>query len=61
VQAALVGGGFPGLEPVYRVVILLPRGLFVVFVDGVTGEVLGSRRWHRRHDVVRETGDAESL
>ena len=51
---------FPGLEPVYKVVILLPRGRIVVFVDGVSGEVLGVRRWHRKHDGADETGDGES-
>ncbi len=63
-----VGGGipvaaklrFPGLEPVYKVVILLPHGRMVVFVDGVSGEVLGVRRWHRKHDGADELGDDES-
>ena len=62
-----VGGGFPvaaklrfpGLEPVYKVVILLPRGRIVVFVDGVSGEVLGSRRWHWSRDAATEADDAE--
>ena len=64
---AEVGGGFPvagklrfpGLEPVYKVVILLPQGRFVVFVDGVSGEVLGSRRWHWRRDAAVEADDEE--
>ena len=52
---------FPGLEPVYKVVILLPRGRFVVFVDGVSGEVLGSRKWHAKHDGAdgAEEGETE--
>jgi uncharacterized membrane protein YkoI len=64
---AEVGGGFPvagklrfpGLEPVYKVVILLPHGRFVVFVDGVTGEVLGSRRWHWSRDAAGAAHDEE--
>ena len=63
-----VGGGFPvaaklrfpGLEPVYKVVILLPRTRMVVFVDGVSGEVLGSREWRRKHDGADEMADDES-
>ena len=52
---------FPGLEPVYKVVILLPRGRFVVFVDGVSGEVLGSRKWQAKRDGAddAEEGDSE--
>jgi hypothetical protein len=63
-----VGGGipvaaklrFPGLEPVYKVVILLPRGRMVVFVDGVSGQVLGTRKWHRKRDGADDAKDAES-
>jgi hypothetical protein len=65
---AEIGGGFPvaarlrfpGLEPVYKVVILLRHLRFVVFVDGVNGEVLGSRRWHPRYDASDQAGDGES-
>ena len=51
---------FPGLEPVYKVVILLPRGRIVVFVDGVSGEVLGTRKWHRKHDAADDAEDDEA-
>jgi uncharacterized membrane protein YkoI len=51
---------FPGLEPVYKVVVLYRRGRHVVFVDGASGEVLGSRRWHWKYDAADETGDGES-
>mgnify|MGYP001826917461 CR=1 FL=1 len=68
VALAEMGGGFtlaaklrfPGHEPVYRVVIQLPHGRFIVLVDGVSGEVLGSRRWHRKLDEAEDAEDDES-
>jgi hypothetical protein len=68
VALAEVGGGipvlaklrFPGLEPVYKVVILRPRGRVVVYVDGVSGDVLGWRRWHRKRDATDEMENSES-
>lgn len=68
VALAELGGGFPvagklrfpGLEPVYKVVILLPHGRFVVFVDGVSGEVLGARKWHPKRDGADDAEDGES-
>jgi len=45
---------FPGLEPVYKVTVLKPRGKSVVLVDGVTGEVLHVRKWHRRIDPAQD-------
>jgi hypothetical protein len=63
-----LGGGFtlaaklrfPGLEPVDKVVIQLPRGRFVVLVDGVSGEVLGSRKWHPKLDGAEDAEEGES-
>lgn len=63
-----LGGGFPvvsrlrfpGLEPVYRIVALLPRAKMVVFVDGVTGEVLGTRRWSRKLDAAQDDAGEEA-
>jgi len=63
-----LGGGFPvasrlrfpGLEPVYRIVALLPRTKRVVYVDGVTGEVLGVRRWSRKYDEAQDAADEEA-
>jgi hypothetical protein len=51
---------FPGLEPVYRIVALLPRAKMVVYVDGVTGELLGARRWNRRLDEGPDAADEEA-
>jgi uncharacterized membrane protein YkoI len=68
-----VGGGFPvagqlrfpGLEPVYRVVVLLPKTRMVVYVDGLSGEVLHVRKWNRRideaQDAAGEDDDDSSL
>jgi uncharacterized iron-regulated membrane protein len=63
-----LGGGFPvasrlrfpGLEPVYRIVALRPRAKMVVYVDGVTGEVLASRRWSRKLDQAQDVADEEA-
>lgn len=71
IEAALaeLGGGFlvsanlrfPGLEPVYRIVALRWRsaGRRVVLIDGVTGEVLESRRWSRRLDAAEDVSDED--
>lgn len=45
---------FPGLEPVYKVTVLQPRGKSVVLVDAVTGEVLHVRKWHRKIDPAQD-------
>jgi uncharacterized membrane protein YkoI len=63
-----VGGGFPlasklrfpGLEPVYRVVVLVPRTKWVVLVDGVSGEVLYVRKWNRRIDEAEDAGGVDA-
>lgn len=71
IEAALaeLGGGFlvsanlrfPGLEPVYRIVALRWGSAHrrVVLIDGVTGEVLESRRWSRRLDADQDASDEE--
>jgi hypothetical protein len=64
-----VGGGFPvasklrfpGLEPVYRVVVLLPRTKLVVLVDGVSGEVLHVRKWNRRIDEAEDAAGEDAI
>ena len=48
--------GFPGLEPVFKVTVLKPRGKSVVLVDAVTGEVLHVRKWNRRIDPAQDAG-----
>ena len=51
---------FPGLEPVYRVVILGPHRRWVALVDGISGEVLALRPWKRRVDeALDRAGDAD--
>ncbi len=51
---------FPGLVPVYDVILTKRYRRWVVRIDGVSGEVLAARRWHPRHDAqLDEDEDGE--